>query len=95
MSGTGYRARGLTYKRNGITINGMRQKLSKEVELQQAVKKIILETARQTEKAVYLSPTRVVSLLHGRGIKVSVAFVIRRYEELEIYNENGLWLRRI
>ena len=73
----------------------MRQTFDKETVTREKVNQFIKEKATQTAKIVYLTPTRVQTLLQARGIIVSKDYVFRRYEELGIKNVNGLWVKEL
>jgi hypothetical protein len=71
----------------------MRQSLDKEIATRANVLQFIKERAVQTSKVVYYSPSRVKSLLERDGVFVSVDYVMRRYAEMGVKNNNGIWCK--
>lgn len=51
--------------------------------------------ALQTDKLVYLSPAVLASIAEQRGFDIDRQYFIRRYEELGIIYENGIWVKKI
>ncbi len=95
-------------ERRGILFNGgidklsnltkilfMRQSYDRETQVRNKVIDFITHTALQTENVVYLSPSQAQKQLDRKGIIVSIDYVLRRYADLGIVRENGLWVRKI
>lgn len=73
----------------------MRHKLSKELEIREAVDEAIKQSV-ETSRIVYFSPSSVSCLLFDKqGLRVSRQYIARRYEELGIVCENGLWVKDV
>jgi len=70
-----------------------RQKQDKEVRLREKVKMFIDNHPMQTTRIIYYSPTYMRGELKKKGVKVTLAYVIRRYAELCIVNENGMYVK--
>lgn len=59
------------------------------------VKDLIEEIGRQTNKIIYLSPAQMHEELKKKKVYVSLNFVYRRYYEMNINTQNGLWFKEL
>jgi uncharacterized ion transporter superfamily protein YfcC len=72
----------------------MRQNLANELKKREVVIAAI-EAAKATSHIVYPPPSEIMRILKLAGVDVTWQYVQRRYYELNIYYERGLWLKQI
>lgn len=72
----------------------MRQKINDEIKTRDEVTKAI-EAEVITSRLVYPSPSTMTAILNQRGIKVTKPTIYRRYQEMGISEDHGLWTRAV
>ena len=71
-----------------------RKPLQEEIKTRDIVERTIIENI-QTEKLVYPPPPVIVDILRQKKVEVTRQYIIRRYEEMGIHYENGLWVKAV
>lgn len=64
-----------------------------EQQIRAAINDLIDREALQTERVVYYPTSYVVEVMAGMGYTITQDYVRRRYAEIGVRNENGLWVR--
>jgi len=69
----------------------------KEIEQKTAaeIDALIDAEACQSQSIVFYPPSYVVEVMAGMGYTVTKPYVIRRYNQIGVYNYKGLWVKRL
>lgn len=72
-----------------------RYKREIETRTRSKIDELIDTEALQTDKIVFYPPSYVVAVMDELGYAVTKDYVIRRYHDIGVKNENGLWVRNL
>ena len=71
-----------------------RKTFAEEQKARQIIEKLIDTEALMSNFKTFYPPSYVVGVLEGYGVFVSRDYVVDRYNEIGIRNENGLWIQK-